>query len=555
MSNFVKKTKKLILHPQKFFADRQRKIDAAKKQEQIAQKAQTATIKPAAAPKPAAKPAAKPPAVKPPAKPAAKPAAKPVAKPAAKPAPVKPKPHLKVYIHADFTESTRLLQHVKSLLGKYVNIHIGNYRFAKSTIVFDLAGQVYPAELSSPIENNIFVKGFLLLTPKETLTGANRSSDKLFADITHKINVEHMKSISDFNLLYKYYENRPERNEQSQVKYALNAGVYESDIIRKAITLLESPTALNPKDTIFTFRKVYRVIGTDQRLEIVANRLAATVKKEPYPTDFIMLLAAFFTESGDFKRALEMAEKAKSKDSAAWSKYRFLALGHLLYSAGLSDDTAVQQDHDLFLRLTRNEWEFENYLTEHFGNLAIVGNSPIELSKRKGATIDAHTKVLRFNSAITDFPHCIDYGKKTSVLITNPRYYETQRNRKHELDFILISDGNLFSTRDLFYKVNDLSQFTDKICLLPRKVDLSLTQKICASPSSGLKFLTWLYEISGPIPDRNLFGFSLTDQAHGVATSYSSGRKVGLNTIHNWSSEKIALEQLVFNDTAEEIAE
>ncbi|MFF5867993.1 glycosyltransferase family 29 protein [Pseudomonas sp. NPDC012596] len=517
MGTFVKKTKKLILHPKKFFIDRQRKIDAAKLVPSIQQKPQAAPQK----------------------------------KTAAKQAPPKPNPNLKVYINSSFTESGKLFQHVKSIFGKYVNLHIGDYRFPKTDVIFDISGRIYSAELSSPAENNILVKGFLLATPKETPSHSESKFNSTFVELIHKINVEHMKSISDFNLLYKYYEDRPERNENSQVKYALSAGIYESDIISKAIGILENPATLHQRDLIFTFKKVYRVLGTEQRLESIANKFAAIVKKEPFPTDFLMLLAAFFTESGDFKRALEMANLAKSKDAASWSKHRYLGLAHLIYSAGLSEELAVKQDHDLYLSLTRNEWEFENYLYENCRSLAVVGNSPIDLSKRKGEAIDSHSKVVRFNSAITDYPHCLDYGKRTSVLITNPRYYETQRNRKHELDFILISDGNLFSTKDLFYKVNDLAQFSNKICLLPRKVDLKLTQKICASPSSGLKFLTWLYEINGLISEKSLFGFSLTDQAHGIATSYSGGRKVGLNTIHNWSSEKIHLEQLVLKDEAE----
>ncbi|MNJ36874.1 Glycosyltransferase family 29 (sialyltransferase) [compost metagenome] len=361
-----------------------------------------------------------------------------------------------------------------------------------------------------------------------------------------------MKSIGDFNLLFKYYENRPERSEQSQVKYALTAGIYEEEIVEKAINLLASQPNFAPRDVIFTFRKLYRVLGTDQKLEPIANKLSVLVKKDPFPTDFIMLLAAFFTESGDFKRAIEMANQAKSKDPQAWVKHRFLALSHLLYSSGYSSDLPVQQDHDLYLSLSRNEWEFEKYLLENSHSLAVVGNSPVEASKRKGRAIDAHNKVLRFNSAITDYPHCLDYGKNTNLLITNPRYYETQRNKKHDLDFIIISDGNLFSTKDLFHKFNDLTQYADRICLIPRKIDLQLTQKISASPSSGLKFLTWLYEVTGPVRQDSLFGFSLTDQAHGVATSYANGRKVGLNTIHNWSSEKIHLEEVLLKENTEE---
>ncbi|WP_157763328.1 hypothetical protein [Pseudomonas citronellolis] len=273
MGTFIKKTKKLILHPKKFFIDRQRKIDAAKQQVLAPKKSQPASVH------------------------------------------SKPNPSHKLYVNSSFTDSDKLFQHAKGILEKYAMLKIDDYRFAKTDIVFDISGKVYVAELSSPVENNILVKGFLLVTPKDTIESGSNKLDAVFLDLLHKINVDHMKSVSDFNLLYKYYDDRPERNEQSQVKYALSAGIYEKDIISKALVLLEgSSVNLAPKDVMFVFKKIYRVLGVDQRLEAIANRLAISIKKESYPTDFIMLLAAFFTESGDFKRALEMASNAKSAD-------------------------------------------------------------------------------------------------------------------------------------------------------------------------------------------------------------------------------------------------
>lgn len=501
MANFVKKTKKLLLQPRKFFADRQRKIDAASAR--------------ASLPKSAA-------------------------------APAKKKPQHKAYINNCFTTSNKLRTHALNIFSNHTSTNFGEYRFPSDDMIIEIHGEIFTAKLSCPIENETFAKGFLLATPPETFDPQLNKNSATYLDLLHKINVDHMKSINDFNLLYSYYQTRPERNDQSQVKYALNAGIYDDTVIQKAIELLSnSNNTLHPKDLIMIFKKIYRVIGTDQKLENIANRIANLIRKDTYPVDFVMFIAAFFTESGDFRKAIEMATQAKITDPNAWTKYRYLALSHLLYSSGISSDIEIQQDHQLFLSLSKSEHEFEIYLSEYGANLAIIGNSPIEVSKAKGATIDSFTKTLRFNSAVTDYPHFLDYGRKTSVLVTNPRYYETQRNRKFELDFIVISDGNLFSTKDLYLKIHDLYQFTSNICLIPRKIDLQLTQKICASPSSGLKILNWYYLSNGPVPRSALYGFSLTDQGHGVATSYAAGKKVGLNAIHNWSSESLYLESIV----------
>ncbi|MDV5665455.1 hypothetical protein, partial [Leclercia adecarboxylata] len=108
-----------------------------------------------------------------------------------------------------------------------------------------------------------------------------------------------------------------------------------------------------------------------------------------------------------------------------------------------------------------------------------------------------------------------------------------------------ISDGNLYSSKNLSLKLHDLEQYCENICLIPRKLDIQLTQEIGASPSSGLKFLTWLYKIQGQVKRKNIYGFSMIDQRHGMATSYCKGTRTGLNTIHNWEQEKKYMETIV----------
>ncbi|HCP1308354.1 TPA: hypothetical protein OCX13_004952 [Escherichia coli] len=95
-------------------------------------------------------------------------------------------------------------------------------------------------------------------------------------------------------------------------------------------------------------------------------------------------------------------------------------------------------------------------------------------------------------------------------------------------------------------------QFTSKICFIPRRVDIRLTHEISSSPSSGLKFIHWIYSISGHVLNSNIFGFSMNDQSHGVATSYSSGKRVGLNTIHDWNKEKQYFESIIMENNTKE---
>lgn len=453
---------------------------------------------------------------------------------------------INLYLSEQYTNSLKLQSHIENCCSKHVNLKIGDYRLSSNEVLFEFDGNILTYDISFPFENNTIIKGLLLLTPKETEFDGNSEFLNKISNAAHQINVLHMKLLNDFNSLYFYYKDRPECTDVSKVKYALNAGIYTTEIITAATTLLDSKyLTLHQNDLILIFRKLYRILGPDPKLESIANKLASSIRKQLFPVQFIMLLAAFFTESGEYEKAIEMANKAKSKDKDAWSRYRFLGLTHLLFKSGALEDEWAKKDHDLFLQLAKNEWEFETYALTNGSSMSIVGNSPIEVGLKKGTEIDRNYKVVRFNGAITDYPFSVDYGRKTNILVINPRYYETPRNRKFGLDFIIISDGNLYSTKNLALKLHDLQEHADKICLLPRNIDLKLTQQIGASPSSGLKYLSWLYSINGPVSRQNIFGFSLTDQAHGVATSYSNGRRVGLNTIHNWSSEKYHMESIL----------
>ncbi|HCD8284307.1 TPA: hypothetical protein ND775_004935, partial [Escherichia coli] len=193
--------------------------------------------------------------------------------------------------------------------------------------------------------------------------------------------------------------------------YALSAGIYSEDIINRAIIIMEeNSNTLSQSDVILFFKKLYRVLGTDGKLEKIANNIFNQCKKNIYPIHFMMSIAAFFTESGAYDKAIELALKAKAKDKNAWLNNRYLGLTYLLVESNLLKEEWAVKDSNLFLSLRKNEWDFENYVLNFKDNIALVGNSPIELGKRKGTKIDSFPKVARFNSAITEYPYYLDYG-------------------------------------------------------------------------------------------------------------------------------------------------
>lgn len=212
-----------------------------------------------------------------------------------------------VYISDSFSNNSKLISHVTKIISGLAHLSIGNYRLKDNEILFSCGGEIILATLNHPIEKEVIIKGSLLVTNNE-ISEDNNDKLKIIENLIHKINVTHLKYINDFNMLYYYYSARQESTEQSLVKYALLAGVYDESVINRAIILLnENFNTLTQSDSILFFRKVYRVLGTDGRLEKIADHFAAAIKKNTYPVHFIMNLAAFFTESGAYEKALGMA--------------------------------------------------------------------------------------------------------------------------------------------------------------------------------------------------------------------------------------------------------
>lgn len=452
---------------------------------------------------------------------------------------------ISIYINSEYFISELYKEHIKNIFSTTkINIKIGNYRFKYNEALFVNGNTIELVKINTPFIDGCFIKGYFLIEK-------NLPQDDYFSDQIHKVNVEHMKKINDFNMLYYYYKDRPEATDLSVTKYALNAGIYDSYNISRSLDIINTKyLTMHQSDLNTFFSKLYRVLGTDQKLENIANKLAQSIRKNIYPVAFIMKLSAFFCECGDFEKALEMARIAKSKDKNAWKKFRYLGLSHLLYDSQETNENWAKIESDLFKKLLENQYKFESYIKEN--KITIIGNSPVDVGSRKGSKIDNSGKIFRFNGAITDYPWSVDYGTKTDVLVINPRYYETKRNTKFNLDFIAISDGNLYSSLNLTHKIKDLEIFSENVFLFPRDIDISLTKKITASPSSGLKLLSYIYKLKGPIPRENLHGFSFVDQEHGVATSYSGGTRVGLNTIHDWNKEKEFFDTLIdFNKVTE----
>lgn len=195
--------------------------------------------------------------------------------------------------------------------------------------------------------------------------------------------------------------------------------------------------------------------------------------------------------------------------------------------------------------------------------IAVVGNGPGEIGKKKGAEIDSHDIVIRFNNFNTT-THCIDYGKKTTVWVRNNENLDRIPlidvnsfdyiilHRKNESDHIVIRD--MFLLLAFFLRINKRFFFiNDK--LISDKI--SYLNYVINKPSTGMIIIVYLFIHSKNIKSIKYYGFDFCSQVHSLGLHYSDEEtqqeKEHIHAIeqslkisgHNWEEEKKVFESIL----------
>jgi len=369
-------------------------------------------------------------------------------------------------------------------------------------------------------------------------------TDEISLKIINTLNALFWKESGDYRLLYLHHREHKGVTIKEIVQFGCRGGAYDQDLVQDISSIIFGYNSLSDEDCFNLFSKLYRILGTSELAGTVAKFLYG--KRADLSARTVMLLAAFFCEAGDYVMAVKAAHYARQEDSDAWQENRYIGLSNFLYRERIVTDDWAKIDSFFYEKLSQNKLFFVDILDkiQKNGNFIIVGNSPCEIGLNKGRWIDENDCVVRFNSAVSEYPLSLDYGTKTDIVVLNPNFYQTRRNNKTDLSLIVISDGCLYSSRNLSYKLHDLS-FEAPICLIPSWIDRELVSILHASPSSGMKILYWIYKYFGPIKKENIAGFSLSDQESGISRNYHINNDRHLPIIHDWSAEGNFLSRIV----------
>ena len=133
--------------------------------------------------------------------------------------------------------------------------------------------------------------------------------------------------------------------------------------------------------------------------------------------ELLLVYSACLLESGNFDEAKRVLFKYLMLDNDIEKIANYLPVSKLAFDMGVHS-ALIDYAAGIFEKFenSRREKTFINFIKDK--KIAIVGNGPQEIGKNKGAEIDAHDVVIRFNKFKLD-GYESDYGIKTDVWCRN----------------------------------------------------------------------------------------------------------------------------------------
>ena len=180
-------------------------------------------------------------------------------------------------------------------------------------------------------------------------------------------------------------------------------------------------------------------------------------------------------------------------------------------------------------------------------SVAIVGNGPSEVGKKRGAEIDAHDIVIRFNNYQID-GYEEDYGSKTDIWIKTSASDVKHDIRDNNIKAILYTkDYELYPVLHGYQNIISNSGIPSACCTLDDYVILRKALRDQA-PSSGLLILQKIFNCKPLVLD--CYGFHFMQEIqNNVATHYyrdrSKEESVARSRSHSFLKESAYIKQLL----------
>ena len=224
---------------------------------------------------------------------------------------------------------------------------------------------------------------------------------------------------------------------------------------------------------------------------------------------------------------------------------RLLPVARHLVRRG-ADNEAWAARADLLTDFETGRDRFMAILADPSIRVAVVGNSPCELGRGRGAEIDAHEVVIRFNAFDLSEPYQADYGRRADVVCQTYPLEPGMRSapwvQGENILWVQRHAFHVFEERD-WAPVLRMRAEGAHLGYVPRESYVAAARVLQATPSAGFLIAQEMKRSRGTLSRDDFFGFSFTDQLQGERRAHYFGHEPP-SLIHDWRREAEAFEAL-----------
>lgn len=282
--------------------------------------------------------------------------------------------------------------------------------------------------------------------------------------------------------------------------------------------------------------------GYDKRLNSVLSKLV--LLKDKLTQKELIFVCTAYAEGGFFIKIIDLL--GKDYIDILMNDIHQINLCSFLFE-NIEPSEVQTHKSELVSKIKKNVNEtvisFENYIKGNIDKVCIVGNSPVELGKKRGHLIDGFEYIIRFNDYSVFHPYSVDYGTKTNVWTRMPKNMGVEEKRG-SFDLVIVTGSNpLTRIEDGLEVFNTMSEKYGQVAVVPFDIYKALFRLLGSAPSSGMQVIYWIYCLTGEISKEQIFGFELIDQLPGKDAQYKPQDSRVVR--HNWFNERKLFNELV----------
>jgi hypothetical protein len=180
------------------------------------------------------------------------------------------------------------------------------------------------------------------------------------------------------------------------------------------------------------------------------------------------------------------------------------------------------------------------------GSLCVVGNSAELVGGEKGAWIDGHACVIRFNQFASSSSRPEDVGRRTDVWVRAPGF--SPQGLSFSGAWVVASGPDLRYRLTNWRGLGGLPRRGIPVLTVPLPLWRDQVGRLHAPPTAGLLMLAWLRDMLGGLRGVSFAGFSLRDagQYHHALPEQTAGQR------HRWKAERAIVAGWIATDETRE---